>query len=296
MPSYIVITPVKDEEDYLPGLIECFRRLDKTPLVWYLVDDGSADNSNAIIESFVSQVSWCKLISMPRRAERIRGRAVVQAIMKAYEDSKCLDYEYIVKLDADISFRDDVFDLLISKMTGNPNLGIGGPELLIQRNGELQIDRILPKDFVRGAMRIYRSSCFISINGLVNRKGWDGIDQVKAKMMGWEVERFTDIKVENLREQGAATGFVKAGIENGRGSYFMGSLFFYMLYESYQYGKQKPYVLKGIFMIIGFLTGFLLNDRIKDENLVSYVQTQHNRKLKLLFKQRIKLKSFFKVI
>lgn len=289
MVKYIAITPVKDEENYLPNLISSFQNLTCKPIVWYLVDDGSEDTSKIIIENLVRQETWCKLISMEKRTERKRGKAVVDAIIKAYEDSNSLQYDFLIKVDADITFQNDLINHVIRRMVDSPDLGICGPELSIERNGRIVVDRILPKEFVRGAFRIYRKECFKSINGLVRRKGWDGIDQIKAKMNGWKVERFTDIIALNNREQGDASGIIVSAIENGRGSYYMGSLFLFMLYESFQYSKQKPYFVRGIFMIIGFLNGLVLHDRIQDKSVIRYIQKQHkeflNNNLKLdLFK------------
>ncbi len=280
MVKYIAITPIKDEDNYLPNLISSFQNSTCKPLMWYLVDDGSEDTSKKIIEHFVQQVTWCKLISMGGKTHRKRGRAVVDAIMQAYEDSKSLQYDFLIKVDADITFQKDIVNLLIKRMVENPDFGICGPELIIERNGRIEVDRKLPKEFVRGAFRIYRNECFKSINGLVRKKGWDGIDQIKAKINGWKVERFTDIIACNNREQGNASGKIVSSIENGRGSYYMGSLFLFMLYESGQYSKQKPYFIRGIFMIIGFLIGFILRDRIQDKFVVKYVQNQHKKFLK----------------
>lgn len=285
MVKYIVITPVKDEENYLPNLILSFQNSTCKPLMWYLVDDGSEDNSKKIIENLVQQVTWCKLISTERRTERKRGKVIVDAIMKAYEDSKLLHYDFLLKVDADISFPNDTINLLIKRMVENPNFGICGPELTIERNGRITVDRRLPKEFVRGAFRIYNIECFKSINGLVRKKGWDGIDQIKAKINGWKVERFSDIIAFNNREQGAASGIIVSSIENGRGSYFMGSLFLFMLYESYQYSKQKPYLIRGMFMILGFLIGFFRQDRIQEKVVIEYIQNQHKELLRNKLKQ-----------
>lgn len=278
--NYIVITPVKNEEVCLPNLISCMLHQTLKPVTWYIVDDGSNDNTSEIMKKISHQIFWCKLIFLPFRAKRIRGQAVVNAIMTAYDDSLHLNYNYLAKIDADITFNPDLFENLISKMVENPKLGICGPELFTLRNNKWEIDRVLPNEFVRGAIRIYRKSCFISINGLVRRKGWDGIDQIKAKALGWEVERFLNLNSCHSREQGDASGIVKSAIEDGKGSYYMGSRFFYMLLESIQFAKKKPYLVRGFYMIVGYLIGFITQDRINDENVVKYIQKQHKEFLK----------------
>lgn len=273
--NYIIITPVKDEEVYLPNLINCMLRQTLKPLMWYIVDDGSIDNTVNIMNELGTKIRWCKLIYLPFRARRIRGQAVVNAIMKAYYDSINDDYKYIIKVDADITFNDNLLESLISKMNEDIQLGICGPELHILRNKQWEVDRILPKDIVRGAIRVYRKSCFASINGLVPRKGWDGIDQIKAKAMGWKVERFFNLISYHAREMGNASGVIKSSIENGRGSYYMGSRFFYMIKESIQFGKQKPYFIRGVFMIIGYMMGYILQDRINDSSVISFLRNQN---------------------
>lgn len=277
---YIAITPIKDEENLLPKLVSSMKAQTHKPVVWYLVDDGSVDGSTRIITSLAAEIPWCKVLTMPPRGNRLRGQAVVEAFMKAIENSQDFDFEYIAKIDADVFFPATLLSDLIERLNANEKLGICGPELLVFRHGTWKVERQIPKEFVRGPIRIYRRTCFESIGGLIPRKGWDAIDLIKARVRGWHVERYADLNASLNREIGQATGFAKAAIENGKGSYYMGSEFKYMLSEAFEFGKQRPYIVKGLFMIVGYLIGFLKSDRIDDIDVVTFIKNQHRELLK----------------
>ena len=49
-PIYVVVTPVRDEEDYVPLVIESVTQQTLRPLEWVLVNDGSVDRTGAIID------------------------------------------------------------------------------------------------------------------------------------------------------------------------------------------------------------------------------------------------------
>ena len=49
MATYIAITPARDEEALLPGLIESMRMQTVAPSRWIVIDDGSTDNSLEVI-------------------------------------------------------------------------------------------------------------------------------------------------------------------------------------------------------------------------------------------------------
>ena len=55
---YLAITPARDEEQLLPGLIESMRAQTITPARWIVVDDGSTDRTGAILDQAARRTPW----------------------------------------------------------------------------------------------------------------------------------------------------------------------------------------------------------------------------------------------
>ena len=50
MDRYIAITPARDEEQFLPGLIKSMAAQTRLPERWIVIDDGSADRTAQILD------------------------------------------------------------------------------------------------------------------------------------------------------------------------------------------------------------------------------------------------------
>ena len=55
---YILITPAKNEEKYLLNVAESVISQTQRPVLWVIVDDGSTDNSPAIIKNLEKHHDW----------------------------------------------------------------------------------------------------------------------------------------------------------------------------------------------------------------------------------------------
>jgi hypothetical protein len=93
-------------------------------------------------------------------------------------------------------------------MCKNPRQGIGGGIIYEKKN-----DLWLPvfasyKWSVSGTMQMFRRSCYEEINGYkpLKKGGIDTIAEVMARMNGWEVKTFEDIKLFHHRIMGTKKG------------------------------------------------------------------------------------------
>ena len=68
-------------------------------------------------------------------------------------------YNYLVKLDCDLSFSRDYFRRLLDKFEMDPRLGIAGGWVYDHVQSKLKA-HIYPRDHVRGALKTYRRCCF----------------------------------------------------------------------------------------------------------------------------------------
>ena len=160
---YVVITPVRDEEEHLERTIQAV--IDQTirPAEWVIVDDGSTDRTPEIIDRYASQYSWIRGHHRTNRGFRKAGGGVVEAFYEGFERLICHDWNFVVKLDGDLSFEPDYFERILERFRLEPRLGIAGGTLYCVENGEKKIERN-PKFHVRGATKVYRRKCWEEIH------------------------------------------------------------------------------------------------------------------------------------
>ncbi|MGH9507517.1 MAG: glycosyltransferase, partial [Terriglobales bacterium] len=95
------------------------------PLRWVIVDDGSGDDTAAIVERYLPGRPWMELVRRPARKQRHFG-AKAEAVNAGLARMAGLEYEIFGNLDADTSFGPDHFEFLLSRFQANPRLGVAG--------------------------------------------------------------------------------------------------------------------------------------------------------------------------
>ena len=140
------------------------------PQKWVIVDDGSTDDTFEISRKASSEHSWITVIRRPDRGFRKSGGGVVEAFYDGYAAVSEEPWEFIVKLDGDLTFEPGYFEACFAQFANDARLGIGGGTILVRDNGRLRVDSPDDPPFhVRGATKIYRRACWEQISPLVAR-------------------------------------------------------------------------------------------------------------------------------
>src|ERR1700740_2201449 len=114
LPSYVLITPARDEAEFIELTIKSVIAQTIRPLRWVIVSDGSTDGTDEIVSRYAAEHSWIELVRMPERSERnFAGK--VHAFNAGYSLVKELKPDVIGSLDADISFDEEFFSFLLCK-------------------------------------------------------------------------------------------------------------------------------------------------------------------------------------
>lgn len=127
MDRYIAITPARDEEQFLPGLIASMAAQTRLPQRWIIIDDGSGDGTAEILDEAARQHSWIEPIHLAQDRPRKPGGESV--IMQFLPRDAWRDVDFIFRLDADLSFEPDFVELVLKEFAANPKLGIAGATL-----------------------------------------------------------------------------------------------------------------------------------------------------------------------
>ena len=207
MTKYVIVTPARDEGPRIARTIAAVTSQTALPARWILVNDGSTDETAEILERSASQTSWLSVVHRANRGHRAAGGGVMEAFHAGYAMVADEPWDYLVKLDADLSFASDYFERCLAMFERDPTLGIGGGTVCRLEHGHVRVDRTGDPPFhVRGATKIYRRDCWNVISPLVMAPGWDTIDEVKANYRGWTTRTFAGIPVIQHKPTGGADG------------------------------------------------------------------------------------------
>lgn len=279
MTRYVIITPVRDEEQHIEHTIASVLSQSVLPAEWVIVDDGSTDRTAEILDRYAAQLPWMRVIHRPNRGYRKAGGGVVEAFYAGHNSIQCGNWEFIVKLDGDLGFSPDYFQRCFEHFSKQPRLGIGGGEIYHRVGGTLQLEST-PSFHVRGATKIYKRACWEAIGGLWHGPGWDTIDEVKANMLGWKTGSFSDLRLIHRRLTGSADGLFRDRMKYGLVCFTCGYHPLFVLARCMYRTVRKPYIIGSLAILVGFLKGyFTRTPHVNDESLIRYVRSQQLRRL-----------------
>lgn len=277
--KYVIVTPVRDEEAYLRLTVESVIRQTIRPAEYVIVNDGSKDRTGSIIDEYAQQYPWIRAVHRQDRGFRKWGAGIIEAFYDGFHALTCQDWEFMCKLDGDLSFEPEYFEGTFKKFAQNPRLGIGGGFLYHIENGQKILERH-PTFHVRGGAKIYRRTSWDAIGGLWVGPGSDTVDEVKANMLGWSTSSFSDLQINHHRWTGAAYGRWGGTVKNGKTDYVSGYHPLFVLAKSVARFVQRPYVIGSVALIYGYLAAYLEKmPRVNDPELIEYLRRQQLAKL-----------------
>jgi glycosyltransferase involved in cell wall biosynthesis len=275
--KYIVISPVRDEGHLLEQMIESMVNQTLRPAEWVIVDDGSQDGTGAIIEESAAKHPWITAVHKSDRGFRSPGAGVIDAFYYGGQRLKTSDWEFLVKLDGDLTLSRDYFENCMAEFLADSKLGIGGGVVGHSDGDAMRIEEH-PRFHVRGATKIYRRECWQAIGGLVRAPGWDTVDELKANMLGWTTRTFLDIPVLQNRPTGATNSLWGNWVKNGHANYVASYHPLFMFLKCIRRSRQKP--IAGLALWYGYLSGYVRRlPRVRDQAFVQYVRKQQMLRL-----------------
>lgn len=276
---YVVITPVRDEEKYLESTIASVVGQTAPPLEWVIVDDGSSDRTGKIADEYAVQYPWIRVVHRENRGFRKAGGGVVEAFYAGYNSLEHKDWDFVVKLDGDLTFAPDYFAKCFGHFRQDEKLGIGGGEIVHDIDGQRKVEEN-PRFHVRGATKIYKRDCWEAIGGLWPASGWDTVDEVKANMLGWKTYAFPELPLLHHRQTGMEEGLMRDRIKHGVACYVSGYHPLFVAASCARRLGQKPRIMGSLGILYGFVKAhFTRPPRLDDRSYVSYIRGQQLRRL-----------------
>jgi glycosyltransferase involved in cell wall biosynthesis len=286
IPSYVLITPARNEEKFIAKTVESVIRQTVLPMKWVIVNDGSTDATGNIVDRYLAKYAWIELVNLPVRKNR-NFAAKVYAFNAGREKVKHLGYEVIGNLDADVSLDEDHFEFLLGKLVEDDNLGVTGT-VFAEEGYSSETDSFEGQNHVSGQCQLFRRECFEEIGGYVANKagGIDWIAVTTARMMGWTTRSFRERSFFHYRSLGTAErSLLASAFSYGEKDYYLGNHPLWEICRTAYRAVKKPYVLGAVALYLGYLSAFARQmKRPISDDLMRFHRAEQMRKLKSIFK------------
>lgn len=251
--KYVIISPVRNEEEFLEGTMDSVVNQTIKPAEFILVNDGSTDRTPEIIDRYMAKYEWIKRVDVKDRGYYLPGTGVVNTFYKGFETISVKDWEFVVKLDCDLEFEHDYFENILTEFDKNPKLGLASGCTYIPIGDEFVREKT-QEDHPVGPSKVYKRECFDQIGGIPAIPGWDLADLLASQMKGWETRCFFDLKIKHFRVTGSRRKGITGGkFLLGRFQYRFGYSFFYSLLKGIYRMFEKPVIIGGISIISGYI-------------------------------------------
>jgi poly-beta-1,6-N-acetyl-D-glucosamine synthase len=253
--AYVLISPCRNEAGHMRRTLDSIVAQSLRPALWVVVDDGSTDETPAILAEYATRHDWIRVVQKPDRGHRAVGPGVIEAFYAGLDTVDLSRFPYLCKLDLDLDLPPRYFETLIERMEADPRIGTCSGKPYVRRGGKLVSERRGDEMSV-GMTKFYRRDCFADIGGFVREVMWDAIDCHKARQMGWIAVSWDDpdLRFEHLRPMGSSEVSIYEGRRrHGRGQWFMGSDPLFYLATCIFRMAEPPFVLGGLAMLQGYL-------------------------------------------
>jgi glycosyltransferase involved in cell wall biosynthesis len=292
MLDYILMTPARNEQDTLPVAAQSLLNQTHPPRLWLILNDGSTDSTQEIIQALESTHPWISSLSLPPSSggldehfAEVVQYGFIQLQSKARK--RGIIYHLIGKMDADVFFDVHCFSSLVREFEKDESLGIASPSLHFGTASHLghEFDLVEESDIALSdhpsdGVRLYRRQCFEEIGGIEIVRASDSVAEAKAMMRGWGLRRFGHIPAGTSRKAHKSISLWSRWA-------FTGSLAHYLGYN--------PLLVLGRFCFetifgrpryrsLAYAWGYLgsclrREDRIKDAEILNYFRFRRHREI-----------------
>jgi GT2 family glycosyltransferase len=278
---YVLMTSAYNEEANIERTIESVLAQTVLPERWVIVSDGSRDRTDEIVQRYAQKYAFIRFL----RATRPPGRSFRSKVMALRMGGKLLEdvtFEFIGNLDADVSVGPSYFGDLATKFEGRPRLGLAGGFVFEEKGGEFRSRRINREYSVAHAAQLVRRECYEAIGGYVVLEygGEDWHAQVCARMKGWEIEAFPELKIFHHRHTGEGDNLLRYKFRQGRMEYCFGSDPMFEALKCLQRLPESPFFVGGVTRLMGFFWSWLSQERrpVSDE-FITFLRSEQKQKL-----------------
>lgn len=281
---YLLISPCRDEAEFVGTTIEAVAAQTVLPAKWLIVDDGSKDETPRILAEAARRHPFIQVVRREDRGQRSVGPGVIDAFYHGLAQVDPGEYDYLCKFDCDLDLGPRYFERTMEHFERDEWLGTLSGKLYLKHGDKFIPERTGDENSV-GPVKFYRRVCFEDIGGFVREVCWDGIDGHMCRMHGWVASSVDEpeLRIKHLRQMGSSHISLWTGRKRwGRGKYFMGTMPAYMAAVALYRMLERPYVVGGLGILWGYVTARWAGaPRMSDPGYLAYLRSYEWRALLL---------------
>jgi poly-beta-1,6-N-acetyl-D-glucosamine synthase len=278
---HLVIVPARNEARFIGDMLMSLLRQTEPPDRIVIVDDGSSDGTSRIVAALIGEHRSLELLRHETRTGDVMGPAVARAFALAYRRHRAEGYSYTSKFDADLVFPEHYCATVLRHLEAHPDIGVAGGVLVDEARGAPARLRVAPNHVV-GALKTFRHPALAAIGGLEEVPGWDIIDQVKLRILGWQSAALESLPVLHRRAHGSREGRLSGRADWGAGAWAIGSHPLFVLGRGFYRMLEPPYLIGGLAFWGGYLLAALKKTpRLRDPVVIARLRQEQLSRLRL---------------
>jgi biofilm PGA synthesis N-glycosyltransferase PgaC len=280
----LIISPMRNEAAHVERVARSVAAQTLPPAEWVVVDDGSTDDTAAILRGLQLEIGFLAVHSRPAHPGPVVDRLAVAAAPRAFnyglERAAAGDWTHVVKLDGDIELPADYFERLVERFDADPELGMAGGNLIEPRGGRMVMIPI-PQHHVHGAVKCYTRACFEAIGGVQQRLGWDTIDETYARLRHYRTRSFKDIVAVHHRPHGSADGTLRGRARHGECAYIAHFGVVWVALRSLKIARSRPLGISGIAFFYGYVRSAVRRvERVPDPEFRTFARRELRQRMR----------------
>ena len=254
---YAIVAPSRDESGTMRRTLDSLLAQTVPPTHLVVVDDGSRDESPAILREYQARMPYLRVVTRVDRGARKVGPGVIEAFNEGLATIDLSTIEFLCKLDMDLDLPPRYFEGLIARMDADPAIATCSGKAFYPApdTGEL-VSEYCGDEVSVGMTKFYRVGDWKGIGGFPTSIGWDVIDCHLCRMMGRKAVSFPDpdLRFIHLRPMGSSHISLWHGrTRHGLGAWVLGTIPVFMVASALFRMNKRPYVVGATAMLWGYL-------------------------------------------
>jgi glycosyltransferase involved in cell wall biosynthesis len=255
------------------------------PTKWIIINDGSSDETPAIIERCAAAHDWIQLLHKPVHRE-LSFAAKANNFNAACAMVEWTQYDVVGNIDADITFDSEFLEFLLRQFATDPDLGVAGTPFLEHGGYDSSRDSFEGENHVSGQCQLFRRACLEDVGGYVPNEagGVDWIAVTTARMKGWKTRSFREKRFFHHRPLGTAErGRLSALYSYGQKDYYLGGSVIWEAFRVVYRMTTPPLLFGGLALGAGFVWAAARRmERPVSKQLMEFHRREQMKKLRAI--------------
>ena len=281
--NYVLITAARNEETYIEKTIKAVLSQGLLPKQWVIVSDASEDRTDEIVKEVASKKEFIYFIRKEKKPGEIGFASKVNALQLGYGNLAKVPYDFIGHLDADVSFGAEYYQCIIEKALNKPSLGITGGFIYERTGTGFRSRPSNTGESVAGAIQFFRRKCYEDIGQFIPIPvgGEDWYAEIVARMKGWEVKSYPELKVFHHKKGVRTRGLIKENFRQGMVDFCFGTHPLFEIAKVARRVKEKPYFFAALVRLAGFLWSYPSRlERVVPREIIEYLRREQLARLR----------------